>query len=226
MRKLACLATILMTAMPAPAEAAVELWNQFGTEVILTETGGLRPESLSFTTDVRYNDQLAGMERVQLRWGPRWELSEAWTLGVNHTAYFQQPDPGVFVQEQRAELEPSVSGEWGPLAWRDRSRLEYRWRPDRQRWRYRNQLRVEGEVAKGWTPFASDEVFFDLAGPGFNENRLTLGLAREVAGSGWELGYTYRTMVGAAATGGPDHLITVAWFNALRRAPLIADADL
>ena len=39
---------------------------------------------LNFTTDVRYNSQLVGLERVQLRWGPRWDLVGPLTLGLNH----------------------------------------------------------------------------------------------------------------------------------------------
>jgi hypothetical protein len=219
------LAAALIAAVPAPARAEVEVWSQFETEVLLEPRTGLAPAKLGFVTDVRFNGDRPGLERVQLRWGPRWDLPGPFTLGLNHTAYLQQPEPGVYVQEQRAELEPQVRGELGPLTWRDRSRLELRWRPDALRWRYRNQLRVEGEIAPGWQPFVSDEVFVDLAGPTWNENRITLGLSREVAGAGWECGYTLRTRHGGAAAGPPDHLITLNWFNALKRPPLLSEAD-
>lgn len=217
-------ASACFLASAPPAWADVELWNQFETEVLLRDRGAL-PHSLNFTTDVRYNSQLVGMERVQLRWGPRWELDGPLTLGLNHVAYLQQPQPGTFIQEQRLEAEPVLGGELGPVSWRDRNRLEWRWRPDRQRWRYRNQLQFEVPVQPGWAIFASDEAFFELDGPGFAENRVTIGWSREVAGAGWEVAYTHRSRFGAGAPG-PDHLITLAWFNAVRRAPLLSAAPL
>lgn len=210
----------------APAQAAVELWNQLETDVLLLQDNPFAPRSMGFVTDVRFSSRLTGLERVQLRWGPRWDLWGPLSLGVNHTAYLQQPDPGVFIQEQRAELEPVVKGSLGPVEWRNRGRLELRLRPDSARWRFRDQLRVEGAIAAGWLPFASDEAFFDLNGAGFNENRVTVGLAREVAGAGWELAYTLRTRHGAGADPTPDHLVTLAWFNALRRPPLLTQGPL
>lgn len=220
-RRAIALSIACFLASAPPARADVELWNQFITDVQLRDAGVL-PHSLNFTTDVRYNSQLVGLERVQLRWGPRWDLVGPLTLGLNHVAYLQQPQAGTYVQEQRLELEPRLGGEIGPVAWRDRNRLEWRWRPDRQRWRYRNQLQFEVPVQPGWAIFVSDEAFWELEAPAFAENRVTVGWSREVAGAGWELAYTYRTRYGANAPAGPDHLITLAWFNAVKRAPLLA----
>ncbi|MFP5503862.1 MAG: DUF2490 domain-containing protein [Candidatus Sericytochromatia bacterium] len=194
---------------PAPALAAVQQWYQVENEVQLPKPVGWSPDAVSFATDVRYSSDRVGLERVQLRWGPRWNIGSWLELGINHNAYLQQDDSGVMIQEQRLELQPTFMGTVGPLAWEDRSRLERRMRPDSVRMRYRNQLRLAAEVAPGWTPFVADEVFFDLERMVFNENRVTLGLAHDRAEDGWEFSYTFRQEQGAGWA--PDHLLALGW---------------
>lgn len=206
MHRLISVGLIALFSVPTPVLAATEAWMQLETEVALSKGLSWRPNTLVFETDVRYRSTLAGTERVQLRWGPEWDLHEMLALKINHTAYNQQPTPGTFITEQRAELEPTFKGTIGGLDWEDRNRLEFRWRPTSTRWRYRNQLRVEQEVAPGWIPFVSDEVFVDLSGMVLNENRISFGLAHDRNGSGWEAGYTFRTGHGPG-TGIQDHLL-------------------
>lgn len=178
MRRLTLSLTIafaLVLAVPAAASADTEYWGWFETRIPIA-----RPVSLRVLSDVRIGGRDPGLGWSFLRVGPLWHLAPGFMLGTHYTAIAIQDRPDVFVQEHRAELEPNFFGRLGDFTWNDRNRLEYRWRPADQHFRYRNQLRVNYAPAGAkLIPFAWDEVLVELNGAG-GQNRAEVGVGYQL----------------------------------------------
>lgn len=171
----ATLAVLLLA--DAPASAWPEVWDSLETRVPFSDGEHGMPQSIRFSMAGRYGDRYPGLGKLLFRIGPIWELHPNVLLATHLTSATSQTSPGVFEQEHRAELEPTVHWGWGSLSFNDRSRLEYRYRPRGTRWRYRNQVRVSYQApGASWGPYLGDEGFWDLSGEGFSENRAVAGV--------------------------------------------------
>lgn len=116
-----------------------------------------------------------------------WEVRPGWTLWAGY-AYTPVYDPDR--DEHRVFQQSLVEWPLGPLGASWRVRLEERLLEDESEtsMRVRNQMRVAWPLPRAprWSLVAADEVFFDLntvnVGPqsGFDQNRLSLGVSRQV----------------------------------------------
>lgn len=232
-RLLTAIAALIALAPASPACAAgdVESWNWVEARVPLTEGQYGLPHQLRIGLDARYGTRYTGgyangLGQLFARVGPVWELNPNLFLGVHYTSYVNQFDPdnqpGAFEVVQRPEIEPNVRGRWGHLTFNDRNRFEYLSSPRTSSVRYRNQLRVnlqpEGEDWT-WFPYAWNEVFYQL-GPGFNQNRASLGVARLMGDyARLDLGYVLRSRATAAGPWDHDHIVNVNLFFAPKATP-------
>lgn len=162
------------------AHADGEAWLQFEYRlpVLRTPRPAWPRTDVRVYTENRLNGRSEGLHLTFLRVGPI-VYPTPWLFVATHgTVIADHLSSGVFEMEVRAELEPNVFFRLGPFTFNDRNRVEYRWRASAQRWRYRNQLRINYAPQGAWIiPFVWDEVLVDLSGAGFNQNRASAGMS-------------------------------------------------
>ncbi len=141
--------------------------------------------------------------KVRIIWNPLWrvrdDVSESFYLasrqGVGYkvsksldlaASYFYAEEKNIagrWVPENRLELQTTCK--WGlwDLKWSDRNRFEYRSVDDKEKWRYRNALKIAKPV-KVWgsefSPYVSDEIFYDFKKDELNQNRVSVGVTKKL----------------------------------------------
>jgi Protein of unknown function (DUF2490) len=214
------LLSILFLVVPAPAQA-VEVWTMMESRVALSENHRVLPEQLRIFSQYRYGTSYGYFGQALLRVGPIWNPAPWLTVATHLTTALAHDGPGIYEQELRAELEPTLRHEWGDLELSDRSRLEHSWFPDGQRWRYRNQVRVAFTPDTWpWRPYVSEEAFW-VIGRGWSENRVQLGVSHYYFPQGrTDVGYLFRGE--NEATGWQfTHLATLTLFFGARNQPFV-----
>lgn len=179
----------------ARADGEIWIWTENRIPIVRTDTPGFPRLDWRVITDFRFNQRSDGLHQAFFRTGPAFYATDWMFMAVNGVIYGDRQADGRFVQEGRLELEPNLFGRFGDFTFNDRNRFESRWREGNNRWRYRNQLRVN-YAPKGakWIPFVWDEILVDLSGNGFNQNRFTIGIARMLSESiRLDVGYMLRS---------------------------------
>ena len=87
--------------------------------------------------------------------------------------------------ETRLAVGPTFSATWKQVSFRDRNLYEYRVRSGRNDISvYRNRLHISVPVTHNgkvlFSPFLSEEVFYDFSANSFNNNELFLGVTRRI----------------------------------------------
>lgn len=171
---------VVLAPWPANADNA-ELWTQLETRLTLADSPAWAPQAYRFVTVNFWGPRYPGLGQFLLRMGPIWDVHPNLQLAMNLVPGIEQNEPGEFLQQVRLEAEPSLRWTWGGMAFNDRNRLEFRWTPSGDRVRYRNQLRAAFVGLNWpWTPYLSDEVFYDATKGVINQNRALVGLSRSL----------------------------------------------
>lgn len=224
-RLLAALVAIalLPPSLPARAQGA-EAWFSTEVRVPFDDTASVWPHWIRIANDFRYGAHYPWIGQALLRVGPIWEPHPMWSVATHLTSNIEQPSPGGFVQELRAELEPSVKGRWGALQWTDRLRIERRFFLTETRWRVRNRLHLAYQPPGWeWVPYLFEEAFVEDGL--YNQNRVSLGASQLYsAHSRISLGYLLRSKRDAA---GWDHAhaLTFSFLFSPQMQPLLDDAS-
>jgi hypothetical protein len=176
----------LCTSLPARADFEGWIWTELRAPILRTPKPGFPRIDWRVFTDIRLNGRAEGLHQAYLRTGPLFFVTDWLFIALHGVIYADRLlgpagdlEAGDFAQEARAELEPNFFWRLGDFTFNDRNRLEYRWRTYEERYRYRNQLRINyAPRGAKWIPFVWDEVLVDLSGGGFNQNRFNLGIGR------------------------------------------------
>jgi hypothetical protein len=179
---LGALFILLALQEPARADNGPELWTQLETRLTVSEEPSLWPQAYRVIAVNFFGERFPGLGQSLFRAGPIWNPHSNVSLAFNVVTGVEQDRPGNYAQQLRAELEPTVRWSLWGVAFNDRNRLEHRWSASGQRWRYRNQLRASlPALGWDWTPYVSNEVFYDLTASAFNQDRLIVGLSRDLS---------------------------------------------
>lgn len=222
-RRLIVALAALPLAMGLPARADEgEAWISSEVRVPFDDTASFWPHWVRIANDYRYGSGFPGITQALLRVGPIWEFHEAFTLASHVTSSIDQRKPGVFAQEIRLELEPSVRFRLGDVQFSDRVRIERRLFAGADRWRLRNRLQASYQPSGwDWVPFASEEVFFEDGV--YNQNRFSIGVSKPSGPHGRvTLGYTLR-MRPANESWERTHALTFGFLFSPQIAPLFDD---
>jgi hypothetical protein len=95
--------------------------------------------------------------------------------------------------EHRLEMIPIIKWEWSGYKFNVRNRFEYRTIEGDDKWRWREKLKIKRNVMMGdfvFTPFVSEEIFYDFKEDEFNQNRAAIGFTKEITKS-LEIGLYY-----------------------------------
>ncbi len=206
---------ISLLAWASPVSAEPEFWNWYEWRVPVVAKAPLtdRPVQLRVLSDLRFGPRYPGLGLAFLRTGPVWSLADWAVLALHGTVIPTQVREGVWVQEYRLEVEPTVSGRLGDWTWSDRNRLEYRMRPDDQHFRYRNLLRFN-LAPQGATciPYAWDEALVELSPDGFAQNRAEIGIGHVLGGpTRLDVGLMARSRRGSDGVWAHDTILHTSW---------------
>jgi hypothetical protein len=184
-------AAALACCLEASPASGQDDWGSWHS-VAVTEFETARVEASAFF-QLRLHDANTEVRQVYVSQRLAVDAHRNLGLGANYTYLpTRSPTTGVFLDQHRIELEatPRVrASERLNLAFRNR--LELRWLEDRPGVNERSRHRLQANIGRRNAAaiaffFASDEVFYDWDGAGFNENRLTpvglhIALRRSVA---------------------------------------------
>ncbi|MFO0677456.1 MAG: DUF2490 domain-containing protein [Polyangiaceae bacterium] len=195
------LAAATFASTPARADGEAWFWIENRLPVVRTEKPGFPRLDWRFVADFRLNSRSKGLAQSFLRTGPVFYPTSFLFVAMHGTIQSDRLATGRHDEEARVEFEPNLFGRVGDFTWNDRNRLEWRWRESGDRWRYRNQLRINyAPVGAKWIPFVWDELLIDLSGLGLNQNRAQIGMGRMVGESTRiDLGYMVRSREDAGA---------------------------
>lgn len=107
---------------------------------------------------------------------PSYHLAKWITLGGEYRHVFSK-------EEDRLALVPTLKWRFANLKFSDRNKLEYRIRSSNSV-RYRNRVKAARKVKvfnHFFSPYLSEEIFYDLTKGDFSSNELSLGFSTSVA---------------------------------------------
>jgi len=165
---------VLCVAPRAPASGDYEYWAKAAFTAALTENW-----RFTFEERLTFGDEARRLDDHQTDFCfTYWGLADWLGVGLGHKATFENQDEDWLV-ENRPLLNITARTklrDWGIAS---RSRFEYRIpEEDPESWRYRNQVTITPPLTftpLKIQPYASDEVFLELADGDFNQQRLYAG---------------------------------------------------
>jgi len=159
-----------------------EYWQFIRTDIPIQNHEGLAawfiPDKLQALTLARTGSRYQGPGPGIMRYsvGPIWNFGSHVSAGLLGEFVYLNPDGKTNKREYRIVPELSFKGKLDyNLSWLDRNWLEYRIFPDTSSFRYRNMARLNWKLDEKWSPFISDEIFYDF-NKGFNQNRARIGI--------------------------------------------------
>jgi len=159
-----------------------EFWQFIRSDIPIANPEGTLswfiPDKLQTFTLARVGTRYQGPGPGIMRYsaGPIWNLGPHFSTGLLGEFIYLSPDGKTDKREYRIVPEISVKGKLGDqLGWHNRNWLEYRIFPTSNSFRYRNMARLNWKLNQQWTPFLSNEIFYDF-NKGFNQNRARIGI--------------------------------------------------
>ena len=98
-----------------------------------------------------------------------------------------------WTEEHRVAIIPIIKLEWMGNKFNIRTRFEHRNLEGESKWRWREKLKIKRLIKIGvfeFTPFLSEEIFYDFKVNEFNQNRVATGISKMITkNSGIDLYY-------------------------------------
>lgn len=102
-----------------------------------------------------------------------------------------------WTNEHRLEIIPILKWKWSGIGFNLRNRLEYRDLEGEGSWRMREKIKIARPMninGFAFKPYFSDEMFYDFKIGEFNQNRIAVGLSKELNHKlGMGLYYLYKS---------------------------------
>ncbi len=162
---------------PAAGGDDTQYWNEFIFKHRLTP----RWET-HFKTEQRLVDQIGELGTHNYVAGLVVSALPAFDFELNYKFEKEKSDPGT-TDEHRLEIIPILKWFWKEVGFKLRNRLEYRTIDGETSWRLREKIIIKKQInASGWTftPYFSEELFYDFRVGDFNQNRIAVGVSKEV----------------------------------------------
>lgn len=156
-------------------------WQSWCAAAVAGKAGNLK---WKVEEEIYIGDDISQLFHYQTDAGISRSLASWFDLGLNFRQ-IREEKKGEWKNEARPHLNGTLKWLLADWQFADRNRLEYRIIEDSvDRWRYCNQLSLLPPV-KLWDsrlqPYLADEVYIDLHGDNFNENRAYAGFTVRLA---------------------------------------------
>ena len=159
-----------------------EYWGSYQLKTPLQEKLDLK-----LTQESKVQNDISHLYLVNGTAGLVWKPKKYLSITPSYKFEYEEKSTGKNVDEHRPFLDivlKTVLDDW-KLSYRHRA--ERRFLTDKGKWRFRNSIKVAHPVRiggiGGWrfTPFASEEIFYDAKKDTFNQNRATVGISQKLS---------------------------------------------
>lgn len=175
------------------AEDDWQSWNGFSVKKKLNET-----VNLIWLPSLRLKDDVSEVFYWESNQGLLFNINEHLDIATQYRFNTTQKTNGDWIKEHRVELEPTVKWKMGDFQFSDRNRIAYRIVDGKEKWRYRNRIKLGKTVSMKnieITPFASNEFFYDFDQNKYNQNRAAAGFSKKITkNAGLEIYYMYQSI--------------------------------
>ncbi len=144
---------------PPPAKATDD-WNYWSSVQFEHK---LNPKVRLIWNPVwRVRDDISETYYLATRQGIGYKVSDSLDLAVHYFYDQEKNAKGQWIEENRLELQPTVKWGYAGFDFSDRNRFEYRVVGGDEKWRYRNLLKIAKPLKIGFSPYISNEIFYDF----------------------------------------------------------------
>lgn len=164
-----------------------QYWNEFKFKHNISEK-----IDVHLKIEQRIIDRVGGFALHNYSPGIIYEINKYFHFELNYK-YEREQLNEVWKDEHRLEMIPIITWEWSGYKLNVRNRLEYRSIEGDEKWRWREKLKIKRSVMISdfvFTPFVSEEIFYDFKLDEFNQNRAAIGFTKEISKS-LEIGLYY-----------------------------------
>lgn len=172
-----------------PLESDIQIWNDTSVSFPLIKSKdkkGKEFEKLSFSINgtLRFGRNVSRPVDERIGVGFNYRINKYFSLAPDILYRATQPFKGRRDYESRVRFAVVLENKWKKFSLANRNQIEYRLRNSRQDTvRYRNRLRFDYPLLKAekefFTPFASDEIFYDFQTKAWTRNQLFVGIGKK-----------------------------------------------
>ncbi|MFH1339108.1 MAG: DUF2490 domain-containing protein [Candidatus Omnitrophota bacterium] len=157
--------------------------NNYSFEYALSEK-----VDLGLLIEGRLNNDAGNFYYYHFQPGITCHISDFFDLGLGYRYIKKEKakeGKDIWDDEHRLLIDPVVNWQLSEFKFSNQFRFEYRYFDlDKDCWRYRNKLKVKKNLKLGefeFSPYISDEIFYDFNTDEFCQNRLEVGFERKIA---------------------------------------------
>jgi hypothetical protein len=152
---------------------------------------------LLFNPSFRLQDDVTKFFYWESRQGVEVNLHEHFDLGLHYLYGDTKGSNEKWTDEHRIEIQPTLKWQWRGFKFSDRTRAEYRHVSSKDKWRFRNRIKIDKPLKFGkfsFTPYIYNEFFYDAKKDQYNQNRGAAGFSKKLsANSSIDVYYMKRT---------------------------------
>lgn len=183
---------VILTSATVSARDDWQHWNAYSFNYKLSDR-----VKFVLNPSLRLRDDISQLFYWQSRQGFSFKLNDNIDLALHYLYADNKSTKGKWTEEHRVEVQPTLKWKSATFNFSDRNRLEYRSVGGKEKWRYRNRIKIARptEIMRfSSTPFVSNEFFYDFKKEEYNQNRAAVGLYRKITDKvGIEIYYMVRS---------------------------------
>jgi hypothetical protein len=168
----------------------IQFWHETSVTVPIvttTDSKGKKSDKLSmfFNGVLRWGDNIKRTTDERIGFGLDYKVNRYLGLTASYLYAAAQPVPGRREHESRLRFMATLEKKFGKFVLRDRNMVEYRIRtPQVNSTRYRNRIQLSRPISRDgrdlFTPFATDEVFYDFHEHKWTRNEFSAGVSKKI----------------------------------------------
>src|SRR5215203_1422276 len=173
-----------------PPVEDIQLWHETSVTVPLLKTKdskGKESDKLSmfFNGILRWGDNIKRSTDERIGFGFDYKVNPYLGLTASYLYAAAQPVPGRREHESRLRFMATLEKKFSKFTLRDRNMVEYRIRtPQVNSTRYRNRFQLSYPVIREghelFTPYTTEEVFYDFHEHKWTRNELSAGISKKI----------------------------------------------
>lgn len=187
----------------------LQLWNDLEITIPVNKKLDIDTE-----TTLRLEDNISRVDSVRFGFGVTYKPTESFSLSPYNTFISSRSSSGDYRFEYRAGLDAVYKFPVKGFGLSHRSRIEHRWRPGNNSWRYRPSITIEKELPENFLKdakvFLTEEPFYDSSSGRFSRNRISAGVEKQV-NKKFAVEFYYLFQGDNSSSPGSVHVLGTGW---------------